>query len=32
MPQIMPYIVKAKNIRKIVEFINTCVTPNQYTE
>ena len=32
MPHIMPYILRTKNLRKIVEFINTCVTPNQYTE
>jgi len=32
MPEIMPYILKAKNVRKLVEFINTCVTPHQYTE
>ncbi len=32
MPQIMPYIIKTKNVRKIIEFINTCGTPHQYTE
>ncbi len=32
MPEIITYILKAKNIRKLVEFINTCVTPHQYTE
>jgi hypothetical protein len=32
MPHIHSYIIKTKNIRKIVEFINTCVTPSQYTE
>ena len=32
MPHIMPYVLKAHNVRKIVEFVNSSVTPSQYTE
>ena len=32
MPHVMHYILKLKNTRKIVEFINTAVTPHEYTE
>ena len=31
MPGVIPYIIKSKNIRKLVEFVNICVTPPQFT-
>ena len=32
MPHLMPYVLRAHNVRKIVEVVNSSVTPSQYTE